>query len=1212
MKKHFISYILLLLMSIGAQAQSDVTAQYIQSSDFTSTDGWTEEKSYFGSIGTGQIGTFAVHDKLPSIVSTADGTHLSTEFCAGFECRWSSNFSAYTQTVNLPAGVYTLTYDVENCNSDTKSLDYENRFYVKVGETTFSDTSTEWMQSNTNWTTHSISFTIVNDGNATISLGFGTGSNDNPQEETPVLYVSHLKLASASADNPMTTNFVVNGTFDDGITGWSRTGNLRNNQTNTNIQGDFTGTFYENWDVNPMVNKMYQTITDIPNGHYKLRIAAFVNHLNGNPSATQYVYANDDKTYLTSENPIYYEVETYVTNNTIEIGLEQTTATANWMGMDNVSLIYYGLDQSFEARRTLEDALAYYHQYFDDNTTYARTQMSQQAGDELSTAKTSVTDALATFESNPDAFDYTAFTAAAAALNNEVDAARTSMTLWKRYMAFIEGNTSLGLDVSSYNQSSEYAATDYDVERALTPLSEQFYVYVETGSHEPNFDVSAFLGTNLDGSSALGDQVDATKFPRMYAIEGWDLITEGLTEGGEWIATGKNTNDGTYSNNIYLRKGWYGKEVTLQFLKERMLPAGNYTFTYTIATQATNIAKDLSYFSLGGKQTSLANTSASWTTYSKDFSISDNTTFDLSFGFETNDVNVGAENAPQIMVTNISLIYRTTSLFQFALNSCREAMASDPSGAAAAAVAQWESYEASTEAEEMANFGGDANLRIKAIHILNNAKAIANNSGCATSLITNADFKGSVVAGTVDDGKEEYPSGWTFINGHSGKSDVWTDTDKGVFNSWAATITQQELMQTLSELPNGQYKLTAKVATNGAHDGSSRVALYGNPTGCAVGRSPEVVAGPGDFDFEEVELEFKVLNNQVTIGIRSDQQYYQVMDFQLYYVQDDPSKVDDACLQQAYYWGSNNGKRYFDGYETDLTNATDLTVFSQARNATIYPHVKNQMMYVSPELDQMIGVTFIDGTKRNVVVVDNGVKTCNNLVITDLEPLNIQNGPFTATTATYTRDMTYYLGTVILPYPITENKDVHYYDLITYVNGTDQVSDRDKLRYNHVASVVANHPVLFRKMDGREGVLTIQSKNVEVVNTQNKNITTSYGWTHQGFYYNESSIDDKSWNNTEANVYYIAHNHFWVTEGTVLVRPFRTLYRSNGGGANLLGIILDDDGIVDGIDAIKGEANSVKHSGIYSISGQKVSDNTNTDGLAPGLYIINGKKVLVK
>ncbi len=406
----------LLTVSAGASAQTDVTSTYLKNADFSSTEGWTQEHpSQYWSLGNGLIGTYAVANNK---TSTTDGTHLATEYCLGIQCRWSTNYAAFTQTTSeLPAGVYTLTYDVQNTNASTKAT-YENRFKVTVGSNTYSDSKTEWMNGKSAWTTHTIKFTLTEASAATFSFGYGTSDNNFGTGATPHLYVSHLNLtwadplqdakaalqaeinkaklcdakegltsaistaesvlssataiteledalaalqaadkdavlryenglADATASEPVTTSFVVNGTFDSGINGWSRTGTFQNNKTANNQAGAFTGNFYENWNGSAQANKMYQVLENIPNGTYRLDIAAFVNTL-ADPNESQFVFANSDKVYLTAGEPTAYEVYTVVTNNTIEIGLEQTTATANWMGIDNVSLRYYGAGDVIE------------------------------------------------------------------------------------------------------------------------------------------------------------------------------------------------------------------------------------------------------------------------------------------------------------------------------------------------------------------------------------------------------------------------------------------------------------------------------------------------------------------------------------------------------------------------------------------------------------------------------------------------------------------------------------------------------------------------------------------------------------------------------------------------------------------------------------------------------------------------------------------------
>jgi hypothetical protein len=146
---------------------------------------------------------------------------------------------------------------------------------------------------------------------------------------------------------PVVTDYVVNGTFDDSdISMWSCNNNFQNKgrkTTDDSNAGNMNSNkpWWENWNGSALVNKMYQTINNIPNGTYRLDITAFVNNFD---AESQYVFANNDQTALTdaATTGATYEVYTVVTNNTIEVGLEQTTATANWMGIDNVSLRYYG------------------------------------------------------------------------------------------------------------------------------------------------------------------------------------------------------------------------------------------------------------------------------------------------------------------------------------------------------------------------------------------------------------------------------------------------------------------------------------------------------------------------------------------------------------------------------------------------------------------------------------------------------------------------------------------------------------------------------------------------------------------------------------------------------------------------------------------------------------------------------------------------------
>ena len=163
---------------------------------------------------------------------------------------------------------------------------------------------------------------------------------------------SRTKLVEgASLSNPILTPFVVNGQMNQGSIGWTSTTGARNQGTATNQSGDFQVPFWENWNPQNFAGKMYQTVSNIPNGTYELRIAAFVDKLG--EKGIQYVYAGNDRQDLVSREPTAYSVVTYVADNTLEIGLCQSEAICQWMGIDCVSLTYYTAENKVDEVRAL-------------------------------------------------------------------------------------------------------------------------------------------------------------------------------------------------------------------------------------------------------------------------------------------------------------------------------------------------------------------------------------------------------------------------------------------------------------------------------------------------------------------------------------------------------------------------------------------------------------------------------------------------------------------------------------------------------------------------------------------------------------------------------------------------------------------------------------------------------------------------------------------
>lgn len=166
-------------------------------------NGWTPQHSNdFWDIDFGKIGSFQLNAG-DYLFPAATKDNLHDGYCIGIEARWANNYAAYEQETKqaLPVGTYRLTYEVQNVNDGTEGANYEDRFYVKVGNNTYrenysNNAKPEWMgDGSTGWRKHTIEFSITGSPQkATISLGFGIGNNPKGHLTTPALYVCNFDL----------------------------------------------------------------------------------------------------------------------------------------------------------------------------------------------------------------------------------------------------------------------------------------------------------------------------------------------------------------------------------------------------------------------------------------------------------------------------------------------------------------------------------------------------------------------------------------------------------------------------------------------------------------------------------------------------------------------------------------------------------------------------------------------------------------------------------------------------------------------------------------------------------------------------------------------------------------------------------------------------------------------------------------------------------
>lgn len=257
----------------------------------------------------------------------------------------------------------------------------------------------------------------------------------------------------------------------------------------------------------------------------------------------------------------------------------------------------------------------------------------------------------------------------------------------------------------------------------------------------------------------------------------------------------------------------------------------------------------------------------------------------------------------------------------------------------------------------------------------------------------------------------------------------------------------------------------------------------------------------------------------------------------------------------------------------DATGVTGITTNSE-KGRTLLESANPNCLFLGK-----VGVGYLLNTK-NVIEGD----VCANLELTDGKPFKAP-AAFTATAAKFTKtvsDAGY--ATMVIPFAAALPTGVEAYNL-TAVNG-------ETITSSSVDAIAANSPVMI-KADA--ATYDFKASNVSITATANGEVTNGL---LNGTYATTTAAAD-------ANNYVLQKNgndvnFYLVTETAATVKPFRAYLKASGVGARALNL---DLGETTGIETVK---KADVTTAVYSLSGQRVA--------APqkGLYIVNGKKVIVK
>ena len=234
----------------------------------------------------------------------------------------------------------------------------------------------------------------------------------------------------------------------------------------------------------------------------------------------------------------------------------------------------------------------------------------------------------------------------------------------------------------------------------------------------------------------------------------------------------------------------------------------------------------------------------------------------------------------------------------------------------------------------------------------------------------------------------------------------------------------------------------------------------------------------------------------------------------------------------------------------------------------------------------------------------------------DFTPTNsyksVKTAKFTRTfTATGGAEGTW--STLVLPFKMDQKEvekmlgeDVE----LAFYKGCDLEGTQYMLHFEkHKAGVLPNVPVMVYFTETKD-LHEFEIANVVVKNQEPTTYDPQHNLDMVGTYGFVNPIP-------ENDIYIGSDNNWKRSKGTTKLQPSRAYFRNVSGdpdiGAKLMGFSIDDE--PTGIMAIDDETGTmnVTSGNIYSVDGRLVRQNaTSLEGLQPGIYVVDGKKYMVK
>ncbi len=342
-KNFLLTLVALIAFAGNAWAQRDITSQYITNAKLSDgTNGWT-------------VNNF----NTPVRGNNTEG--YASECYAGWESLEKTAYSL-KQTITLPAGSYRLvnySFFRYGLNADTDVSKSQCNLFAgntsvpikTLGSITgvggYANSQAEGANCfDSKMYRNVVEFTIAAD-NTQIEIGLdGTFDLKQSWVIAGMFELFDLDdLASVSSPTDMTYAITNPGFEYRNTSGWTSTGDFGNYADGTAFTYKAGIGMVEKWSWVSSANytgSLKQTLTGLENGLYEVSVyAGNIRQQAGDAAGTgMYLVANNDQTAIGTHGK--YTVRTTVTDNTLNLGINMTGATGNWVVWDRFGLLFYG------------------------------------------------------------------------------------------------------------------------------------------------------------------------------------------------------------------------------------------------------------------------------------------------------------------------------------------------------------------------------------------------------------------------------------------------------------------------------------------------------------------------------------------------------------------------------------------------------------------------------------------------------------------------------------------------------------------------------------------------------------------------------------------------------------------------------------------------------------------------------------------------------